>query len=1142
MGVGAQREPTNPRHDMALESFQSEEEIIRSDVVSWIKGDGGNDAGVQVKIRHPNTGEWLFQDPTFETWLKENKSTSILLSAPPGSGKTVLASAVAQHLHDCNLRAVSFYFSFNDPARRTAIAALRALALGLLAFQDSVPDSVKQLYESDIRNCSTEMKDVGVATNVLEGLIKQISRVHIILDGLDECRDRKVLLPILVTLINFSTYGIVKWLLTSRAERDICQEILQHNVHEIEARVELVNSDIRKFMHDSCPDEDWKQTIEDLMETSKGNFLWANLMLQVLKDSMTSSKKDVKKELEKFPRDLNSLYLRTLHRLSKRKLWQQILAQKIFSFLIAAVQPLRLSELSHALIATTRSSTPLPQGFPTPSLIEDLCSNLVRFDRSLPGSVEDPLLRFTHKTVHDFLLQSMESLTDTEEVVRGLKTVDAEDKELDEAYLSKKKRSLFLQNIKRMGAPPEVERFFTSMESAHRMIGEACVQYLSNPRYNEPSDPLLFIDNNDHAFLKYAASFWHMHLSQTPPSSDLLARVEAFISSPSFWNCVTVQGIVAPYLYAIYHEGPESIRYWDSNLPMFAKSGAMIHYGFPLPRWLNTPRAKDFHAFLRQWYRVLNSYPRYLNQCHMDDQWRSRWPSMGVWLSDSPACLTVHSVDATLEDKIVAEIQMRQQNAAANSTSELQNTHGDKSSAYPIHNDVIRHCGRFCSPHCPKCLTMFPSNLHNDTVIITPELVPDHAYSLSDWRVVSYAFNSNFMHNGSIHSTSAVAVQWRFDPNEVEDCRDTQPLNSVSMVFDPESDTDSDQDSDASSTTASIASSSASNSTYKYCLLITRENSEPISYIWHSEYEISISKCGFHPTEPWVYWSPSPHMFCMANTVTGVIETATLPEPSQVDFESTAILYKEFNASHNGSCLFYLVLAASKSSTGTQYHLFISPLEIVHKKGCRLEIHTVGPWSTLSYFLAERTQDPFVLTAWMPDYVYVALPPLSCNPKVVRMSLQAQDQTNSGISSTFQTLRKPIFFPSSTLDRHPRLRISQTDERDKLVLTLAGQLSNTENDTRSSTTTDDAPTFFGKCIRPICDNIPQDPVRMSWSVGHVEDWRDWNSTTDAKSELYESTEARIKQLRGSYTKVDQRFPVLISSGLDWRTKRIISCY
>ncbi|KAI1751528.1 hypothetical protein F4782DRAFT_547520 [Xylaria castorea] len=1129
---------------MTSETFQSKEAAIRSDVVSWIKGGGGNDACIQVKIRHPNTGEWLFQHPTFETWLKARKSTCLFLSALPGAGKTVLASAVAQHLHGCSLRVTAFYFSFNDPSRRTAIAALRALALELLAFQDSVPDSVKQLYESDISNCSTEMKDVGVATNVLRGLIKQISRVHIILDGLDECRDRKVLLPILVTLINFSTYGIVKWFLTSRAERDIRQEILQHDVHEIDAQIEHINSDIRNFMHDSCPDEKWKQTIEDLMETSKGNFLWANLMLQIFNDNGSSSKKDVEKELERFPRDLNGLYLRTLHRLSKRKLWQQILAQNIFAFLVATVQPLRLSELSHALIAATRSLSPLPKGFPTSSLIEDLCSNLVIFDRSLPGCAEDPLLGFTHKTVHDFLLQSVESLADPEEVARFLKPI-ADNKELDEAYLEKKKRYLFLQSIKRLGAPPEIEHFFTSMETAHRKLGDACLQYLSDPRYNEPDDPSLFIDNNDHAFLKYAASFWHTHLSQTIPTSELLARVEAFISSPSFWNCVTVQVIVAPYLYAIYHEGPKLIKYWDSNLPTFAKSGAKIHYGSPLPQWLNTSKAKDFHAFLLQWCRVLNSYPRCLNQCHMDDQWRARWPNIGVWLSDNPVSLTVHSNNATFNDEFVAEIRMRQRNATASSTSNSQNYYGDDSSIYPIHNDLMHHCGRFPSPHCSKCLTMFPSNLHNDTAIATPELVPDFACSSSDWRVVSYAFNLNSAHDILTCSPPAVAVQWTIDLNKVKGCRETQLISSVSMVFDSESEPDSDQDSDVSSITAGIASSSASHSIHKHCLLITRENAEPISYIWESSYEIFISRCAFHPTEPWAYWSPSDHVFCMANTVTGLIETAILPEPSQVDFQSTAILYKEFHASENDNYLFYLILIASASSTGTQYNLLISPLEIVHKYGCRLEIYALGPPSILSYFLDEHIQVPFILTAWVSDYVYVALPPLSCNPKVVRMPLRKQGQINSSISSTCQTLRKPIFFPSSTPDRQPRLcLVSQTDEQDKLVLTLAGQsiLSNTENDTPFITTTTDTPTFFGKCATRIRDDIPQDPIRMSWSVDHVADWRDWNGTTDGKSERYESKKARISQLRGSYTNIDQSFPVLIRSGLDWRTKRFVSCY
>ncbi|KAK8087689.1 hypothetical protein PG997_002650 [Apiospora hydei] len=375
-----------------------------------------------------------------------------------------------------------------------------------------------------------------------------------------------MLLPALGALLQTPTYGIVKWFLTSRTENEIRAWALQHNVAEIEAPVDFIKADIKTFLHDKCTSVELQHIIGDVVDKSEGNFLWATIMLRALNNSSTDEKK-VRQSLKEFPRDLNSLYLRVLHRLSRRKTWKQELARKMLTFLVASVQPLRLSEMSQALtVVTLPNSYQLPQKLSEPSLLEDLCSGLIVFDRSLPGYSEDPMLRFTHKSAHDFLLQSLESYESGHNEL--CIHTDVATRTRHETYLAMERRALIASFGKEMGVPPAVVRFFTTWRGANRELGLACLRYLSNPQYNKPGFGMGCLDSKDHAFLKYAAVFWHAHFSLSAPTSQDYIQVEAFMKSSAFWNCVAIQAAVAPHQYAVYHRHAGSLfpqHHWIRN-------------------------------------------------------------------------------------------------------------------------------------------------------------------------------------------------------------------------------------------------------------------------------------------------------------------------------------------------------------------------------------------------------------------------------------------------------------------------------------------------------------------------------------------------------------------------------------------------
>ncbi|KAK8013243.1 hypothetical protein PG991_009514 [Apiospora marii] len=946
-----------------------------------------------------------------------------------------------------------------------------------------------------------------VATSAVAGaLIRHISRVHIILDGLDECRDRKSLLPVLGTLLETSTYGIVKWFFTSRPEREIRHHLLRYNVSEIEATVDSIKTDIKAFLHDQCINPKRLHMIDRVVDKSEGNFLWATIMLRVLNDNSTNDEKQVLRELDAFPRGLNGLYLRALHRLSKRKMWQQELARKMFAFLIVSFQSLRLSEMSQALtVVTSPTSYPLPHTMLVPSVLEDLGSGLIVFDRSLPGCSEDPLLRFIHKSAHDFLLQCIGSGKSK----RSGASNDTAGQYPDEEHFERKRRVLLASFSKGMSAPPAVVRFFTTEESANQELGTACLQYLSNPRYNKPGFGKEFLDDQDHAFLKYAAVFWHAHLSSCAPTSKLHRQVESFMESSAFWNCVTVQSVVAPHLYAVYYRRHRKSLSYQSFIPTtpLGSNPLEIHYGSPLPAWVSLSRTAEFDRFVTQWCHVLNSYPGNLNQCYMDDQWRSRWPTINQWLSPRVQCRTLASGNMSLEDRIETEIRKRQQQPALENASGSARSCSSLSFDNPVEECThLRGHRHFPSPSCLKCLTTLPTQVASDTETDIPGSSQPH------WRsIVTYTSNFDTAKLSPDCKLPVVAMQWRTEAREADridnDRQERVVMSSLKSELPSESGSDSDSDSDLNSSCDDILTRSGGRSTHQNFLVIAREDDKPVTYLWRSACSNVVTPVAFHHSEPWACWSPSAHEFCLADTVTGVIERATLPELPEVDFSSVQCLHKEFHAPEAGQCLIYLLLVATPVGHGMQCHLSISLLEMVRIGDSALELSALGPSATMSFFVTEILQIPLLLTSWGPDCVYAALPPLSCKPKIVRLPFPARSQSHHGFPSGFQTLREPIFFPSSMARRHPRLSV---DGQGTLSLFLTAHSSSSE-----TLEDHDNPNLIGPCETATGYSIEQGPIQMSWPLDYLTDWRDWEPSTDGGSEKDDSTLGEARRLRGS---------------------------
>jgi hypothetical protein len=167
----------------------------------------------------------------------------------------------------------------------------------------------------------------------------------------------------------------------------------------------------------------------------------------------------------------------------------------------------------------------------------------------------------------------------------------------------------------------------------------------------------------------------------------------------------------------------------------------------------------------------------------------------------------------------------------------------------------------------------------------------------------------------------------------------------------------------------------------------------------------------------------------------------------------------------------------------------------------------------------------FILTHWTPDHLYIALPLLSSSPKIVRLALGSPGPSST--SPEFETLQNPIYFPTSTPFRNPRLfshssksanssRLSQ-----HLILALDPDIPQKSDQKQTS--------------------AMNSPVLIVWSISESNNWRDWDREKDELSAELKTGQHTYEMLRGTFVNSEQRFSIPIRSGLDWTKKAFVSC-
>ena len=210
--------------------------------------------------RHPETGLWLRDHHIYKKWL-DREGPPLWINGIPGSGKTILSSLI---IEDLTKRYAGipgstlcfYYFSFSNQLERNVQSFLRSI-LSQLASQSHIAyHIIREAYEKAQQrnhNPATAGSRGFIETeellSILEKCTESLTEVCLVVDALDECQDR----PLLVSSIE----QILEWkpirtnlLCVSRNERDIERCLEQASALQICLDSQLLYEDIHVHVKD----------------------------------------------------------------------------------------------------------------------------------------------------------------------------------------------------------------------------------------------------------------------------------------------------------------------------------------------------------------------------------------------------------------------------------------------------------------------------------------------------------------------------------------------------------------------------------------------------------------------------------------------------------------------------------------------------------------------------------------------------------------------------------------------------------------------------------------------------------------------------------------------------------------------------
>lgn len=328
----------------------------RAKIRKWLQPTAYSDEGSEFK-KHlsshlEDTGTWLLDAPIYKQWHSSEDDGILWIKGIPGSGKSVVAATLIDHLGNEKAPVLYFFFRQIIDANHTPQAALRDWLEQILDYSPPLQAKLAQYLKERRSLQSLAASDLWI---LIRTAMLYLPRAYCVVDALDEIDHGQEMLDFLEGLSKLGAWrpSKIKIVMTSRPVPSVETPLRHAPTLHLRLNEDMVDRDIATFVQHiiktSSIEEQYHEAIKKAVPgKANGLFLYAKLAMDAFLEPGTAPEQ----VLENLPTDLNVMYDDLLREHTRRTGISPSLQLLIMQSVTHASRPLRLLELADMINVT----------------------------------------------------------------------------------------------------------------------------------------------------------------------------------------------------------------------------------------------------------------------------------------------------------------------------------------------------------------------------------------------------------------------------------------------------------------------------------------------------------------------------------------------------------------------------------------------------------------------------------------------------------------------------------------------------------------------------------------------------------------------------------------------------------------------
>ncbi|KAL4946579.1 hypothetical protein BDV06DRAFT_218295 [Aspergillus oleicola] len=352
--------------------------------------------------------EWIFQNPQYCLWQKEDDVRLLWIRGGAGKGKTMMTIGLVEQLSRDDTSIVAYFFCQNTDYELNSVEGIiKGLIQELIRQRKELLELLQRRWDATHACYKENMSSWRILWDIFLEMIDHCrgQRLYVVGDALDECQNKGMAEFLRIIVRTGLDHSYVRWLLTSRPLDDADHELLttaeqvgislELNSNHLEAAIKTYVKHKVRYLY---PLDDYGQQMpqqleSELLQRAEGTFLWISLVCRTLEDDGSDGRVPPNKALlmiRDLPPGLNPLYEQILQQILKGKLAAVNACLRLLKVMMLVFRPLNRAEVL--------SVTGIPEEEVASEKIINRCSSFIK--------ARGTAIEFVHQSSRDFLAES----------------------------------------------------------------------------------------------------------------------------------------------------------------------------------------------------------------------------------------------------------------------------------------------------------------------------------------------------------------------------------------------------------------------------------------------------------------------------------------------------------------------------------------------------------------------------------------------------------------------------------------------------------------------------------------------------------------------------------------------------------------